>query len=99
MSPPLKNLPHHHPQQNEKQAEPRARKRAIWIPSQQRNKGRNFVFYYLAQKQMEVQKDLYACFIDYAKAFDRVKHSEMVAALARTGIDEKNIRIITEGCY
>ena len=45
---------------------------------------------------MEVQKDLYACFIDYAKAFDRVKHSEMVEALARTGIDGKDIKIITE---
>ena len=45
---------------------------------------------------MEVQKDLYACFIDYAKAFDPVKHSEMVEALARTGIDGKDIRIITE---
>ena len=43
-----------------------------------------------------MQKDLYACFIDYAKAFDRVKHSEIVEALARIGIDGKYIRIITE---
>ena len=65
----------------------------------QANKGTRdaiFCFNILAQKQMEVQKDLYACFIDYAKAFDRVKHSEMVEALARTGIDGKDIRIITE---
>ena len=55
-----------------------------------------FCFNILAQKQMEGQKDLYACFIDYAKAFERVKHSEMVEALVRTGIDGKNIRIITE---
>ena len=64
----------------------------------QANKGTKdaiFCFKFLAQKQMEVQEDLYACFIDYAKAFDRVKHSEMVEALARTGIDGKDIRIIT----
>ena len=65
----------------------------------QANKGTRdaiFCFNILTQKQMEVQKDLYACFIDYAKAFDRVKHSEMVETLARTGIDGKDIRIITE---
>ena len=38
----------------------------------------------------------YACFIDCAKAFDRVKPSEMVKALARTGVDGKDIRIISE---
>ncbi|KAK3758028.1 hypothetical protein RRG08_006609 [Elysia crispata] len=65
----------------------------------QANKGTRdaiFCFNILAQKQIEVQKDIYACFIDYAKAFDRVKHSETVEALARTGIDGKDIRIITE---
>ena len=45
---------------------------------------------------MEVQKDLYACFIDYAKAYDRVKHSEKVEALARTDRGEKDNRIIPE---
>ena len=45
---------------------------------------------------MEMQKDLYVYFIDYAKAFDRVKHSEMIEDLARTGVDGKDIRIITE---
>ena len=39
---------------------------------------------------MEVQKT-YACFIDFI-----VKHSEMVEALERTGIDGKDIRNITE---
>ena len=65
----------------------------------QTNKGTRdaiFCFNILAQKQMEVQKDLYTCFIDYAKAFDRVKHAEMIEALTRTGIDGKDIRIITE---
>ena len=43
-----------------------------------------------------MRKDLYACFIDYAKAFDRVKHSEIVEARAKTGMDGKDIRVITE---
>ena len=45
----------------------------------------------LAQKEMEVQRDIYVCFIDYAKAFDRVKHSEVIAALEKVGIDGKHI--------
>ena len=35
----------------------------------------------LAQKHLEVNKELYICFIDYAKAFDRVKHSELIECL------------------
>ena len=65
----------------------------------QSNKGtRDAIFCYniLAQKQLEVQKDLYACFIDYAKAFDRVKHSEVIKSLIKAGMDGKDIRIITE---
>ena len=48
----------------------------------------------LTQKYQEVQKDIYACFIDYAKAFDLVRHSQMIEGLERIGIDGKDIRII-----
>lgn len=41
------------------------------------------------KKQVEVQEDLYVCLIDYAKAFNRLKHAEMVDALVKTGIDER----------
>ena len=63
------------------------------------NRGtRDAIFCYsmLAQKELEVQKYIYVCFIDYAKAFDRVKHTEVIAALERAGIDGKDIRIIIE---
>ena len=30
----------------------------------------------IMEKVIEKQKDLYICFIDYVKAFDRVKHRE-----------------------
>ena len=65
----------------------------------QANKGTRdaiFCFNIIAQKQLAVQKDLYACFIDYAKAFDRVHHDEVIKALVKAGIDGKDIRIITE---
>ena len=46
-----------------------------------------FSFNILAQKHIEVQKEMYVCFIDYAKAFDRVKHENLVdcSKLAWTG--------------
>ena len=54
-----------------------------------------FSFNILAQKHIEVQKEMYVCFIDYAKAFDRVKHENLVDCLQQIGLDGKDIRIIT----
>ena len=50
----------------------------------------------MAQKELEVQRDIYVCFIDYAKAFDRVKHTEVIASLEKAGIDGKDVRMIIE---
>ena len=47
------------------------------------------------QKYIDNNKEIYACFIDYAKAFDRVQHHEMISCLERTGVDGKDIRLIT----
>ena len=49
----------------------------------------------LGQKHLELNKDMYVCFIDYAKAFDRVKHFELIECLDLIGIDGKDIRIIS----
>ena len=49
----------------------------------------------ITQKCIEKQQDVYACFIDYAKAFDRVHHTHMIGCLEKIGIDGKDIRIIT----
>ena len=55
-----------------------------------------FCFTIFAENHVEVQKDLDTHFIDYAKTFERVKHSEIGEALVRTDIDGKDVRIITE---
>ena len=40
---------------------------------------RVFYFNMLAQKHLEINKDnMYVCFIDYAKVFDRVKHLQLI---------------------
>ena len=43
---------------------------------------------------IEVDQDLFACFIDYSKAFDRVHHAELITCLEKIGIDGKDIRMI-----
>lgn len=37
---------------------------------------------------------LYACFIDYEKAFDKVKHEKLLEILINNGLDARDIRII-----
>ena len=47
----------------------------------------------LGQRVIEMKKDLFLCFIDYKKAFDKVKHKEMICMLNQIGIDDKDLRI------
>ena len=53
-----------------------------------------FCFNILAQKHIEVNQDLFTCFIDYSKAFDRVHHDQLISCLEKIGIDGRDIRII-----
>ena len=48
----------------------------------------------LAEKALEVNQDLYLCIVDYEKAFDKVKHENLMKMLERLEIDGKNLRII-----
>jgi len=49
----------------------------------------------LVEKHIEMQRDVYACFIDYSKAFDTVKHCELIKCLETTDIEENDIAIIS----
>ena len=53
-----------------------------------------FCFNILAQKHIEVNQDLYTCFIDYSKAFDKVQHVQLIDCLEKIGIDGRDIRVI-----
>ena len=48
----------------------------------------------LAERCIEMQKDLYLCFIDYSKAFDKVRHEKLFNILEHLDIDENDIRVI-----
>ena len=60
-------------------------------------KGTNNAIYILRtliERSIEKQKDIYLCFIDYTKAFDKVKHDELIKMLEDINIDRKDLRII-----
>ena len=42
--------------------------------------------HWIMEKAREFQKNIYFCFIDYAKAFDCVDHSKLWKILKETGI-------------
>jgi hypothetical protein len=48
----------------------------------------------LIQNCKEVQKDVFVCFIDYEKAFDRVQHNKLINILRKLGLDNKDVRLI-----
>ena len=49
----------------------------------------------LIDKAVEVQKDLLLCFIDYERAFDRVRHKQLTEMLEQLEMKGKDIRLIT----
>ena len=53
-----------------------------------------FTLQTLMERSVEVQKDLYLCFIDYSKAVDRVRHEDLFKILTKLNIDGKDLRIL-----
>ena len=48
----------------------------------------------VVERCLEKGKDIYICFIDYSKAFDRVQHSKIMDTLQELEIDGHDLRII-----
>ena len=48
----------------------------------------------LSERAIEMQQDLHICFIDYKKAFDRLKYEIVLKKQREVGIYDKDVRII-----
>ncbi|KAG1710423.1 Craniofacial development protein 2 [Nymphon striatum] len=48
----------------------------------------------ICERYIDVNKDIYACFIDYEKAFDRVNHTELIECLKKIARSH-----LTYGCH
>ena len=58
-----------------------------------------FLLRIISERAIEMQRDIFLCFIDYQKAFDTVKHDEMLKMLVRLGLDDRDIRLIRNLYY
>ena len=45
------------------------------------------------ERHLEVQQDVYICFLEYERAFDRVRHETLMQCLSDIGVDGKDIKI------
>ena len=48
----------------------------------------------MIERAMEVQKEVYLCFIDYTGAFDKARHDEIITQLTQSKINGKDLRVI-----
>ena len=48
--------------------------------------------HWIMEKAREFQKNIYFCFIDYAKAFDCVDHNKLWKILKEMGIPDQQLR-------
>ena len=48
---------------------------------------------------LEIQEDPFMCFRDYQKAFDTVKHEDLLSVLSRLDIEKKGLKIIRNLYY
>jgi len=55
-----------------------------------------FAVQVLVQRCRDVGRDVYVCFIDFSKAFDRVQHDKLMHILRNMGLDGRDLRIISQ---
>ncbi|CAH2267750.1 jg15167 [Pararge aegeria aegeria] len=53
-----------------------------------------FGYQVLVQRFWDMNRNLFVCFIDYEKAFDRVRHVKLMQVLQKIGLDFKDCRFI-----
>ena len=45
----------------------------------------------MSERAIEKQKDMHACFIDYSKAFDTVRHETLIGRLKEIDMDSHDV--------
>ena len=48
----------------------------------------------ISERYLDMNKEVYACFIDYEKAFDRVNQQKMIESLIAIGIPKRDVKFI-----
>ena len=55
-----------------------------------------FLLRVISERMIENQENLFVCYIDYAKAFDRVKHTKLLEVMTEAGIPHHERKLIVE---
>lgn len=58
-----------------------------------------FALNVLTQRCLDVNQDLHLCFIDYNKAFDKIRHDRLIQLLQEKKLDTRDTRIIANLYY
>ena len=67
----------------------------MWIWCWKRNHERNiYILRAVTERSIEVQQDLYLCFVYFSKAFDTVKYEKFIQMLQDINIDGKDLQLI-----
>ena len=53
-----------------------------------------FNLHTISERYTDLNRDLFTCFIDYEKVFDKVNHKKMVECLINVGMRGKDTRFI-----
>src|SRR5437870_9883717 len=53
-----------------------------------------FILRNICERTIGVNKNLYLCFIDFTKAFDKVRHNKLLNMLQDLDLDGKDIRLV-----
>lgn len=53
-----------------------------------------FMLRMLSEREIQIQKDVYLCFTNYAKAFDKVRNKDLLELLANFYIFGRDIKIM-----
>jgi len=48
----------------------------------------------MVERSLENNQEVYICFVDYAKAFDRVDWKKLINIMRKKGVDWRNRRLI-----
>ena len=54
-----------------------------------------FVVRIITERAVEMQKEVYICFIDYTNAFDKVKRKDLFEDLSKLDLHGKDLRLLT----
>ena len=80
---------------NKVEETPRMKHSLVLEGEKVRTRNAIFVLRMIMERAIEKEKELYMCFVDFEKAFDRVRHEFLINRLWRIGADEADARLLT----